>query len=100
MFGDLMGKIGSMKSKMDEIKQRLSTLSVIGESNGGKVKVTMDGNKLMKDIEINYELTQVDSEELNDMIVQATNKAIDQAEKLYEAEMQASAKDLLPGFGL
>jgi len=100
MFGDLMGKIGSMKSKMEEVKNRLSNITVQGESSNGKVKIEMDGNKLMKDISINYDLKTVDSEELNDMIVQATNRAIEQAEKMYEAEMAASAKDFLPGMGL
>ena len=95
-----MGKIGSMKSKMEEVKARLSNITVVGESSNGQVKVEMDGNKLAKDISISYDLKIVDSEELNDMIVQATNRAIEQAEKMYEAEMAASAKDFLPGMGL
>ncbi|MEM7161966.1 MAG: YbaB/EbfC family nucleoid-associated protein [Bacteroidota bacterium] len=99
MFGDLMGKIGSMKSKMEEVKTRLSSITVTGTSSNSKVHVQMDGNKLMKDIQVDYNLSEVDPEELNDMIVQATNRAIEQAEKMYEAEMAASAKDFLPGFG-
>ncbi|NND77595.1 MAG: YbaB/EbfC family nucleoid-associated protein [Flavobacteriales bacterium] len=100
MFGDLMGKLGDMKSKMAAVKERLSTISVQGESSNKNVVVTMDGNKVMKDVEINFDLNTVDKEELQDMMVQATNRAIEQAEKVYEAEMAASAKDFLPGMGL
>lgn len=100
MFGDLMGKIGSMKSKMEEVENRLSKITVTGESSNGKVKVEMDGNKLMKDLHISYDLAEVDKEELSDMFVQASNRAIEQAEKMYKTEMAASAKDFLPGMGI
>ena len=100
MFGDLMGKLGDMKSKMAAVKERLSTISVQGESSDKNVVVTMDGNKVMKDVAIHFSLGEAEKDEVQDMIVQATNRAIEQAEKLYEAEMAASAKDFLPGFGV
>ena len=99
MFEGLMGKLGDMKSKMEEVKTRLSSVTVKGESSDGQVSVVMDGNKVVKDVIVSYELVTTDKEELQDMIVQATNRAIEQAEKMYEAEMAASAKNFLPGFG-
>ena len=100
MFGDLMGKLGDMKSKMAAVKERLSAITVQGESSDKNVVVTMDGNKVMKDVSIHFSLGEADKDEIQDMIVQATNRAIELAEKVYEAEMAASAKDFLPGFGV
>ena len=99
MFDGLMGKLGDMKSKMAEVKTRLSSVTVKGESSDGQVSVIMDGNKVVKDVIVSYELSNTEKEELQEMIVQATNRAIAQAEKMYEAEMAASAKNFLPGFG-
>jgi DNA-binding protein YbaB len=45
-------------------------------------------------------LLQTDKEELEDLIIIATNNALDQAEKVYEAEMQGAAMGLMPGMGL
>ena len=99
MFDGLMGKLGDMKSKMAEVKTRLSSVTVKGESSDGQVSVIMDGNKVVKDVIVSYELSNTEKEELQEMILQATNRAIVQAEKMYEAEMAASAKNFLPGFG-
>jgi len=100
MFGNMMEKLQQMKQKVEESKKRLDTVFVDGIAPGGKVKVTMSGNRKVKSISIDDALLHGDKEELEDLIIIATNNALDQAEKVYEAEMQGAAMGLMPGMGL
>lgn len=96
---DMLNKLGSLKKKMEEIKSRLDTIYIEETGGNGLVKVTLTGNKKVKSIYIAKELCSPErNEELQDLLEMATNKALDKAESVYEAEMKAAGKDLLPGF--
>lgn len=98
MLGDLMGKMKEAQRLVEETKQRLNNITVIGESNGGAVKVIMNGNRVVKDININDDLININNkEELIDLIVLATNKALDSAENVNNSEMQSATAGLMPG---
>jgi len=94
MFGDMMDKLKQMQQSVEESKARLSNITVKGEANG--VVVQMNGNRKMTDVQINDEL-MVDKEALEDFVMLACNRALEQAEKVYEAEMASSAKGIIPG---
>jgi nucleoid-associated protein EbfC len=94
MFGDMMGKLQEMQRAVEQSKQKLDTISVTGES--GYVKVEVSGNRRVKTIVLNHEPT--DNEELEDLLIIALNKALEQADKVNEAEMASSARGLIPGF--
>ncbi len=96
MFGDMMGKLQEMKQKVEETKARLNGVTMTAEAGGGAVKVTITGNKEIKKIEISDELFTSDKEELEEILIVALNRAIEQADKVNEAEMQGAAKGLLP----
>lgn len=93
---DIFSKIGEAKEKVAETKARLNTVYVQGDVASGKVKVIMSGNRVVKEIRLADELMKADKEELEDLLVIATNKAIEQADKLNEAEMKAAAQGVLP----
>lgn len=97
MFGDMMSKLQDMKRKVEETKAKLDTLTVNGEADNGKVKVTVNGNRKVKSISIQEQLTTIDKEELEDLLIVALNRALEQAEKINEAEMAGAAKGILPG---
>ena len=98
MFGNnMMGKLQEMKQKMDEIKSRLDSITVTGESGNGAVKVIVTGNKKVKEIQISDDLMQEDKELLEDYLILATNHALEQAEKVHDAEMKGAASGMLPG---
>ncbi len=93
-----MGKMKEAQRLVEETKQRLNNITVIGESNGGAVKVIMNGNRVVKDININDDLININNkEELIDLIVLATNKALDSAENVNNSEMQSATAGLMPG---
>lgn len=96
-MGDLMGKMHEMKQKSDEVKARLDTIIVEGKAEGDKVVVKCNGNRKITEIIVS-DHQQFAKEELEDYILLATNRAIEAAEKVHEAEMQSIAKGMLPGF--
>ena len=94
MMGDMMGKLQEAQRKAEETKERLNTVYLTEESSNGKVKVTISGNREIKDIAIDESLIQ-DAEELSDHLVIAINKAIQKAGEINEREMQAAASGML-----
>ena len=99
MFGDLMGKLGEMQQRMEDMKKRLDNITVIGESGNGLVKATVTGNRKLVNLQISSELlADQDAEAIEDLVTVAVNRALEQAEQLAEAEGSAMGKDLLPGF--
>lgn len=97
MFGDLMGKLQEMKQKMEESKKRLDAVSMQAEAGSGQVKVTITGNREIKSIDISEELLKSgDKEEIEELLIVAINRAISQADKVNESEMQGAAKGMLP----
>ncbi len=96
MFDKLMAAQGMAA----EIKKRLDTISVFGEVEGGAIKVTSTGNKVITAIEIDEEFyKQADREELEELLLTAVNKALTQADQVSASEMQAATKDMLGGLG-
>lgn len=93
------GQAAGMKQQMDEVKNRLNNIIVEGTAENGAVKVTATGNKQVKNISINEALLK-DKEELEDLLVIAVNRALEEADKVHEKEMQFAAKGLFPGMPL
>jgi len=99
MFGGngMMKKLQEMQQKVEETKVRLDTITVEGKASNGKVAVTMTGNRKVNAIVINEELTNLDKEELEDLLVIATNDALEKAERVNESEMRVASAGMIPG---
>ena len=96
----MFDKLMAAQQKADEIKKRLDTISVFGEVEGGKIRVTATANKVISAIDIDDELHQnAEKEELEELLLTAINKALTQAEQVSAAEMQTMTKDMLGGLG-
>lgn len=97
---NLMGKMGEMQKQMEEIKQKLSNISVIGEAENGKIRVTANGNRMINSIIIDEVFkSTVSVLELQDAITLASNRALEQAERIEKSEMSHAAMGILPGLG-
>jgi len=96
MFGDMMEKLQQMKQNVADVKEKLNRISVTGESANGKVRVVCNGNKVVKSIYLDESLQKGDSEELEDHLILATNRAIEQAENLHQIEMAAVTSGIIP----
>jgi len=96
MFGNIMQQLEEMKRKTEETHQRLDGIFVTATSPDNSVEVTMNGNRKVSGIKVDDALLS-DREQLEDMLVIAFNRAVEQAEKVNEAEMGSVARDMLPG---
>lgn len=96
----MFDKLFQAQQKAEEVKKRLDSISVFGEVEGGKVRVVASASKEIREVAIDAEfLKQADKEELEELLVVALNKALQQAENVSQAEMQVVSQDLLGGLG-
>jgi DNA-binding YbaB/EbfC family protein len=93
MFGDMMGQMQEMQAKM---KEKLSTIEVVGEAGDGLVKVTANGVREILNISIDPSLLE-DAEAIEDMLVIATNRALELAAEKEATEGQSLLGNMLPG---
>jgi nucleoid-associated protein EbfC len=93
----MFDKLREMQSKMDEMKKRLNDVHVNASSDDGKIRVVANANRKIVDIKLSYSQEEIDVEELEDKLYIVINQALENAEKVNEAEMQGAARDLLPG---
>lgn len=96
MFGDLFGKLQEMQAKVAQAKEQLATISVSGQSPDGRIKVVATGNSKITDISIDDDLRTGDSEELEDLLVNAINQTLEKAENVQKSTMSAATGDVLP----
>lgn len=88
------------QQKAGEVKKRLDAITVTGTAEGGKITVQANGNKVIKSIAIDDDfLKEADKEELEELLVVAVNKALEQAENVSQSEMAAMTNAMLGGMG-
>jgi len=96
----MFDKLLEAQQKAEEIKKRLDTISVTSEVEGGKIKIVATANKHITSISIDPDLTaSAGSEELEELLVTAINKVLEQAENVGQTEMQAATRDMMGGLG-
>jgi nucleoid-associated protein EbfC len=101
MLGDLFSKLQEAQQKMQEGKQKLASITIDGEAGDGAVKVSVTGNREVKTISVDDKLLSPErKEELEDLLVTALNRALENVEKKYEEEMKDVAGDMLGGIGM
>jgi DNA-binding YbaB/EbfC family protein len=94
---DMLDKLSTIKAQAEESKERLEGIEISEESGGGLVRVTMNGNRKIKDVTINADLKMIDKEELEDLLVLAIDKTLKSVNELNEKEVMNSASSLFPG---
>jgi len=88
------------QQKAGEAKKRLDAINVSGSVEGGKITVVANANKVVQSVTIDPEFFKdVDKEELEELLVTAINKAMEQADNVSQSEMAAITKSMLGGLG-
>ncbi len=96
----MFDKLMEAQQKAGEVKKRLDAITVSGSVEGGQILVIANGNKVIQSIHIHETFLQdADKDELEELLVTAINKAIEQADNVSQSEMAAMTKDMLGGFG-
>jgi len=86
------------QQKAGEVKKRLDNITVTGSVEAGRITVTANANKVIKAINFDPEfLREADQEELEELLVTAINKAMEQADNISQSEMAAMTQSMLGG---
>ena len=90
-----MGKLKEAQQKMEEVKSKLDQITVTGEAQG--VKVSLNGNKVVTNIDIpQMILDDRDKEQIEDLLILALNKGLENAENVAQSEGASAMKGMLP----
>ena len=93
----MMGKVKEMQSKMKEAQDQLKDIKTEGESGGGMVKATANGNKELIGLEIDDSLVNTaDKDMMRDLIIAAVNKAVSNADIKAKEHIKKSTEGLMP----
>ncbi len=96
----MFDKLMEAQQKAGEVKKRLDNITVSGYVEGGKITVTATANKVIKTINFDPQfLREADQEELEELLVTAINKAMEQADNVGQSEMAAVTQSMLGGLG-
>lgn len=94
---EMLDKLAVLKNEAEESKARLESIEISEDAGGGLVRVTMNGNRKLKGIEINADLSSIDKSDLEDLLSVAFGRAIERVNELNESEVMSSARSLFPG---
>lgn len=94
---NMMGKMKEVQAKMKEAQANLINVKAEGESGGGMVKASVNGLRQIESLQIDNELVKPeDKEMLQDLVVAAVNKALQEVETKSKEELKKSTQGLLP----
>ena len=85
----LMKQAAQMQRKMQEMQERLDAATVEGIAGAGLVRMTLNGQGVLKSVKIDPKLADpAETEMLEDLIVAAHNDAKSKLDTLKESEMR------------
>src|ERR1041384_931618 len=94
---NMMGKVKELQARMKEAQDNLVNVKASGESGGGMVKATVNGKKQVLSIDVDPSLLKGDDKMImQDLIVAAVNKALDEVDVLAKEELRKSTEGILP----
>jgi DNA-binding YbaB/EbfC family protein len=93
----MMKQLQKMQEKMAQVQEGLESKTVVGEAGGGMVKVTANGKQHLVKIEIDKEVVNPsDVDMLEDLLLAAANRALEDAGKMAQEEMAKVTSGMLP----
>lgn len=94
-----MKQLQAMKSQMEDAKARMNDITVRGEAEG--VYVISNANRKVLEVNVPESLLEsAKKDELQELVTLATNRALEQAERVFESEMRGMAGGMMSGLGL
>ncbi|MDJ1481603.1 YbaB/EbfC family nucleoid-associated protein [Cytophagaceae bacterium YF14B1] len=94
---NMFGKVKEMQAKLKEAQDNLVKVQATGESGGGMVKVIVNGKKQVLKLDIDNDLLKPsDKEMLQDLIIAAMNKALEEVEEKAREELKKATQGTLP----
>ena len=93
----MMGKLREMQDAMKQAQENLENIRATGESGAGMVVATVNGKKKLLGLQVDPDLVRSeDREMMQDLIVAAVNKALENVELKAAEELRKSTEGMLP----
>ena len=87
-MGNLVKHAKEMQEKLKKAQQEIVRLEVTGQSGGGMVKITINGESDTKSVYLDPELLTEDKKMIEDLIAAAFNDAVQKIEKEKKSKME------------
>ena len=98
-FSKILDKAKELEAKMKESQEKIKKIEVVGVSGGEAIKVTLNGEGEMINLEISNEILKEDKTIIEDLILAAHNNAKSQLKsKTSEEISKATGEFGIPGF--
>lgn len=93
----MMGKMKEVQGKIKDAQDNLVRVNASGESGGGMVKVIVNGKKQVISIDIDPATLRAEDKVLvQDLVIAAVNKALEEVEVLAKEELKKATEGMLP----
>jgi DNA-binding YbaB/EbfC family protein len=93
-IGQLMKQAQQMQADMQKAQEEMGQLTVIGESGGGMVKITMTCKHEITSLQIDDALVGDDKDMLEDLIIAAFNDSVRRVEQTVKEKFSGMATGL------
>tara|TARA_Y100000590_G_scaffold225712_1_gene255120 strand:- start:886 stop:1203 length:318 start_codon:yes stop_codon:yes gene_type:complete len=98
-FSNILNKAKELEAKMKESQEKIKNIRVEGISGANSVKVTLNGDGEMVNLEISNEIIKEEKSIIEDLIVAAHNNAKAQLKTKTTEEISKATGGLgIPGF--
>ena len=98
-FNKILDKAKEIESKMKESQEKIKNITATGISGGNLVKITLNGEGEIIDMDISTEVLKEDKSILEDLIKAAHNNAKSQLKSKTTEELSKAAGGFgIPGF--
>jgi len=93
----MMEKVKEVQEKMKQAQDQLENITATAEAGAGMVKATVNGKKKVLDIEIDNDIIKPEDKEIiQDLVVAAVNKALDEVDIKAKEEMKKHTEGFMP----
>tara|TARA_Y100000992_G_scaffold144075_1_gene95687 strand:+ start:96 stop:413 length:318 start_codon:yes stop_codon:yes gene_type:complete len=98
-FKKILDKAKELESKMKESQEKIKNIQAEGVSGSNSVKITLNGNNEMININLSDEVIKEDKVIIEDLIIAAHNNAKSELKTKTSEELSKSTSGLgIPGF--
>jgi nucleoid-associated protein EbfC len=93
----MMGKVKEMQTRLKEAQDNLEKITATGETGAGMVKATVNGKKKLLALDIDSTILSANDKILvQDLVVAAVNRALEEADIKAKEELKKSTDGILP----
>tara|TARA_B100000686_G_C16010895_1_gene581216 strand:- start:27 stop:350 length:324 start_codon:yes stop_codon:yes gene_type:complete len=99
-MGNLYKQAQKMQKNINKIQEELKSLEVVGSAGGEMVQVTVNGKKDVISVSIDQEILKEDKDMIEDVVLAAIKKAMENADKIAEDKMKSVTGGMMPNMNI